>query len=111
MCNCYSINADKGADKQVELDPNPYFKCDSKSKKVYVDSCISHVIKHLWKNGVWTRNCCCGHNGNFFEKVDDIPSIIFENKLSKEKADKIRKLIKEVDNREFKILSWTLTEV
>ena len=73
-------------------------------KTVCVDACISHVIKHIWNNGVFTKGSCCGHNGKYGK-----PSIILDSSIKN--ADKVRKLISEVDERDFKLMSWNLIEV
>lgn len=76
-------------------------------KPIYVDACIANVLQAIWDEEIYTLNSCCGHNGMFSEK----PSIVFEQNLTKEKADKIREIIKRVDDRDFKLMSWILTEV
>lgn len=69
---------------------------------ICVDACIAEIIKHIWAHGIMTLNSCCGHN-----KLE--PSIILEQGCSEEKALKVKALIAEIDNREFKLLSWKLT--
>ena len=45
----------------------------TKHKEVItVDTCIADEIKALWKQGIQTRGCCCGHGGHLgFIQVDD----------------------------------------
>ena len=65
MCNC--VNVKIGSyDNQVEL-PRP--KCmmgrtegSSNPKTICVDKCIAEEIQYLWKLGIRTTGCCCGHN-------------------------------------------------
>jgi len=32
------------------------------SGEICIDKCIVNEIKFLWKNGIKTYGCCCGHN-------------------------------------------------
>lgn len=106
MCNCHSYNAGKGENKEVVLE-NPY---SPTKKKVCIDRCITPVIKHLWKNKIPTYGSCCGHGGKYFKK-EKRSNIIITDNANKEYVDNVKKLIKEVDDRKFKILSYVLTEV
>lgn len=103
MCNCYSYNGGFGTEPQVVLDPNEYFDWDSKSKSVFVDACISEQIKKLWEKGIWTRGCCCGHNGKFGNA-----NVILD---ATEKPAKAINFLKEIDpNRDWDVLQWQLTK-
>lgn len=107
MCNCHSYNRDNqdsGKEQNKILNPKDYFDFQGEEKLICVDACIAHVIEHLWKNKIWTLNSCCGHNN-----LD--PSIIFDHNMSDEDAKLVKRLIKEVDSREFEILSWKLCKV
>ena len=102
MCKCISNNQpeDWQTDKLVPL------KYDD-SGIVGIDFCIATTIKHLWDNGIATGGSCCGHN-------QENPSIVIQkNKLepAKKEAEKIRKLIAEVDDREWIIYSWILKSI
>jgi hypothetical protein len=113
MCNCWSVGLDLESFAETKKDrpellfPWDYFPKETFTKSVAVDKCIAHVIKHLWKNGVWTDNSCCGHNGAFCGKG---PSIVFEHFPSKKEGEKIHKLIKEADDRVFVLQAWKLTK-
>ena len=61
-------------------------------RTVCIDREIVDVIKYLWKNNINTFGCCCGH------KMMK-PSVIIEKD-----TDKVKKIISEVDNREWEIL-------
>lgn len=92
MCDC-----ERGKATAVRYSP-------IQRKMISLDQCIDHVLAHLWANNITTHGCCCGHN---IEK----PSIIFDDKLTKKDGDKLRQIIKQVDDREFKLLSWNLAEI
>ena len=34
------------------------------SGKICIDKCILNEIKFLWKSGIKTYGCCCGHSKN-----------------------------------------------
>jgi hypothetical protein len=98
-CNCRSYNLDIGSTPEVIM-VWPWGDSPDFDYSVAIDACISHVIRRLWDAGINTQNSCCGHN-------KEKPSIIFdENSLSKSRADEIRKIIKEVDDRDFDIICW-----
>jgi len=107
VCNCHSYNwdnPDSGKEQNVMLNPKEYFPFHGDEISVCVDKCIAHVISHLWLNNIWTLNSCCGHN--------KLPaSIIFDSGLSTKEANNIRRIIAEVDSREFEILSWKLCKL
>ena len=110
MCKCISYNRpeDYQTDKGVILIPpfpnKPVGESEVPHKKVVIDFCIADVIQHIWKNGIYTLGSCCGHNKSN-------PNVILESNTTKETADKVRKIIKEDDGREWKIMSWILTEI
>ncbi len=53
----------------VEAPSNIELKYNSpthnKKTNVSIDECIVSEIKSLWKKGIRTTGCCCGHNGIF----------------------------------------------
>lgn len=103
--NCKSYNKQIGEIPEVVL-PRPAFLRDGERVNgVPVDACLAKVIQHLWDHNVVTLNSCCGHGG----QVDDKPSIILGQ--AEYKLETIRKLIAEVDDRDFKLLQWKLIEV
>ncbi len=62
-CRCVSYNNPQPdqVDPEVILYPvnhGPAFP----TKSVCVDACIAPVIEALWRKGIWTFGCCCGHN-------------------------------------------------
>lgn len=68
MCNCKNIKVGS-YNNQIELDPPihmfPLRNCLGEIKKyqtICVDKCISNEIIDLWKCGITTIGCCCGHN-------------------------------------------------
>ena len=82
----------------------PFGEKSPEPKKIPIDACIAPVIKHLWEHNIVTRNSCCGHGYKN-------PEIIVDENTHPQNADMIRKLIAEVDEREFGILSWKLTKI
>lgn len=74
-CDCKSYNQPEitGPVEEVILDPRPLFAFATKT--VCVDACISDQILNLWKAGVFTRSCCCGHGKRppevFIDSPDD----------------------------------------
>lgn len=66
MCDC--VNVEIGSFKNSVLIKNPITR-----KKVYIDKCILPEIRVLWRKGIHTTGCCCGHNKT-------APSIVVTNK-------------------------------
>lgn len=93
-CNCRSYNWEIG-----EV-PERILGYPFTGNTVCIDACIAHVLEHLWENGIETLGSCCGHG-------KDSPSIV----LSQDNAERVRRLIADVDNRQFKLLFWRLVEV
>jgi hypothetical protein len=71
---------------------------------VGVDEEIVDTIKHLWKNKIITLGCCQGIKGSY----KGTPNLIIEQGYKEKDILKIKKLIKEVDNRDWTILQWRL---
>ena len=110
-CNCRSYNnpeISEGLNDEVVLDVPPSFGFtypDGTPKtSISIDACIVHVIRRLWSKGVITMGCCCGHG-------ESNPSIIFDNGMTSDQAENIAKIISQVDDRKFKILSWKLVDL
>lgn len=106
-CKCISQNRPNKTQKVpcVKIIPpfpnRPYGSVSTPHKPVLIDACIVKVLEHLWVNNIYTLNSCCGHNwGN--------PSIVLENNTHEENAEVVRKLIAEVDKREWDIQTWKL---
>lgn len=112
MCKCVSSAIGKTTkwqtDKQVKLIPpfptRPFGGKSTPHKPIYVDACIVKVLKYLWERNIYTKSSCCGHN-------TQNPSIVVESNLPEESAKIIRKLIAEVDDREWEICSWKLIKM
>ena len=65
MCNC--VNVKIGSyDNQVELIRPLYMlgrtEGSSNPLTICIDKCIVDEIQYLWKMGIRTTGCCCGHN-------------------------------------------------
>ena len=110
MCKCISYNlpekqqTDASVVMRLPFPNKPVGEPEVPHKKVSIDFCIANTIKHLWENGIYTKGSCCNHNKGK-------PSIVVNEKTTKEEADKIRKIIKEVDGRDWIIYSWILTKI
>ncbi|WP_299501453.1 hypothetical protein [Mucilaginibacter sp.] len=46
------------------------------STSIAIDGCIVEDIIHLWRNGIITTGCCCGHNGYFPRMVNVNPESV-----------------------------------
>lgn len=104
-CNCRSYNKGVGEIEEcVIYPPENMSGLDTNGNGICVDACIVHVISFLWSKGVVTLGSCCGHNENK-------PTIIVSNGKWIDSVDEIKKLISEVDNRDFDILSWNLINI
>lgn len=62
--------------KEILIPPNKFIKCnfsDEYKTQIEVDSCIANEVKDLWRFGIHTTGCCCGHGQHvgFIEVVDD----------------------------------------
>lgn len=80
-CSCKNIipQSQECYDRMILLDiPEHMIKYrenrvkDGFGDKIIIDPCIVDEIKMLWKNGIITYGCCCGHNiMNPYVNVDD----------------------------------------
>jgi len=57
MCKCKNVEIGS-YDNQVELRAPKW----SRRGTICVDKCLATEIKELWKMGIRTTGCCCGHN-------------------------------------------------
>ena len=96
-CNCHSYNSEVGET------PNRLMTAPD-GKEVCIDECIADTLQHLWDQGTETINSCCGHG-----RIR--PSIILEQGCTKRHAAFIRASIKQVDSRDFDLLSWHLIKI
>jgi len=70
-----------------------------RNRKVCIDREISKTIQYLWDNCVNTLGCCYGH------KIRK-PSVIVSGDY---KIKDIKRIISEIDNREWEIIRKKLT--
>ena len=76
--------------------PTPVWMKRKRRATIEVDACCAEVLTHLWENGIDTLYHCCGH----WSGSD--PYLILAAGCT-ESVDTIKKLIKQVDNREWRI--------
>jgi len=57
MCDC--VNVEMGSYANTVTLKAPSW---SSKEFITVDKCLSCEIIMLWRNGVMTTGCCCGHN-------------------------------------------------
>lgn len=78
MCNCKNITSQskEAFNRMVTLEiPNNVeirFNNPENKKRTHIgiDSCIAKEIQELWKQGIVTTGCCCGHNNsNLFSYI------------------------------------------
>ncbi len=96
MCECDCYDKDK-----CEILILPDY-IERTGRTICVDNCIVDIVKFLWKNNIYTESCCCSHNGKFGN-----PSIVIGQD---EDPLYVKKLIKEIDDREFDIFQWRLVK-
>lgn len=107
-CNCKSSNRPDIGTEPARLVEMPKSMQHGEVTHCSIDPCIIPAIQHLWNNGIVTLNSCCSHNGKLGGAN---PSIVFMNGLTEEDGTKIRKLLQEVDDRDFDLLSWNLLHI
>jgi len=67
-----------------------------------IDHCIAPAIHDLWwVQGIETRGSCCGHG-------EEGPSVIIEYAAD---AGRAHAALRDIDGREWRVLSWILTEL
>ena len=108
MCDCKSYNHGTGTTPVVVLTPPKEwgltYGSGGEKGGVCIDACIAPVIQELWDNGIVTKGSCCGHGKR-------VPSICLENDKDDRYGRKVRGVIKQVDSREFELLTWRLVTV
>lgn len=62
--------------KSILTPPPKFIKCncsDDYKDAVRVDACLADEIEELWKHGIKTCGCCCGHGFSlgFIEVTDE----------------------------------------
>lgn len=67
MCNC--VNVEMGSyDNQVAVPVPDYIELlmnapgQARRETVCIDACLFDEVKALWRVGITTTGCCCGHN-------------------------------------------------
>lgn len=96
MCDCHSYNKPNLGGKRSEIVLNaPSW---SSKKTICIDACIADTIQMLWKNGIETLGCCCGHGKK-------CPSVVIAESMN---GAKVYKLLKANDDREWEVLQWKL---
>ena len=65
LCKCVNIKIGS-YDNQVMLKRPEHMigrtEGSSNKKFICIDKCLSEEIQYLWKLGIRTTGCCCGHN-------------------------------------------------
>lgn len=62
ICPCQTALVEPGSyDGQVELVPPPFLQGSGTERGISVDACLALEISNLWKLGIQTLECCCGH--------------------------------------------------
>jgi hypothetical protein len=89
---------------EVVLDLPEGIATHRQNRTVCIDSCIVEAIKHLWKKGYQTLGCCCGHGKSN-------PSIIIADSYGDVEILAILLELSQVDNRDWDIFQWRLTQV
>lgn len=62
-CNCRSHSKPEWGGTRPEI-IMPYQVYFPDAQPVSIDECIAPEMLALWREGVRTIGCCCGHNGN-----------------------------------------------
>ena len=77
---------------------------DKEQRSISADKCMVKVLTYLWKNNIETKSHCCGHGKR-------PPSIVVNEVYGDDEIEKICKIIKEVDSRDFEIYQWKIALV
>ena len=100
QCQCISYNHPKPNQSvgEVILDHAQYFP-DTQRKTICVDACIAEQIESLWKAGIRTTGCCCGHNESCWIDVAI---------LSPKDVERACVLLGEIDERLWHVWAYSL---
>ena len=60
MCDCENVEIGS-YDRQVCLAP-PTHMAREDGRGISVDACLAYEVTMLWRMGIKTTGCCCGHN-------------------------------------------------
>lgn len=99
---CASYNWELGGLPQI-LVPKPAWS-DRNGDTIALDHCLATTVQALWEAGYITLSSCCGHGKN-------APSLVLEGGVGPEVVASIRRLIADVDGREFRLYQWQIVEV
>ncbi len=79
MCKCTGRDNPKN---KLKIPDNITIRYNNPERKerefVYIDKCLVDEVKGLWKLGIITTGCCCGHNireGYIGVSDKDIPTM------------------------------------
>jgi len=61
MCDCINV-AIGSYDNQVQVIRPNHMMVDNRILDICLDRCIADEVIQLWKIGISTTGCCCGHN-------------------------------------------------
>ncbi len=102
MSACRSYNWDIGTTGEVTLDPNRFFEWTVPANPVLVDAGIAKQILELWRAGIWTHSCCCGHGRQN-------PSVVIAEESDAEAAKVL--LASSDPGRRWGVMQWRLVTV
>lgn len=51
-----------GSTPESVLTPPQFIQAALKRDTICVDACIVDVLEDVWRHGLMTYGCCCGHN-------------------------------------------------
>ncbi len=103
-CDCKSYNLGGGKRPEVVLDLPDNIDTEKKNRTVCIDACIAAAIKTLWSKGYETLGCCCGHG-----KTN--PGIVIAGGYGDADVLTILLELSQVDERDWDIFQWKLTQV
>jgi len=67
---------------------------------ISIDACIVNDIQILWKEGIQTLSCCCGHKEN-------APSIVIDSKYNNKEIDNIINILGGTESdHEWELWAW-----
>lgn len=80
MCGCVGIEVGSYANQVLLPAPSHMSKANGYS----IDACLAEEVQDLWRQGIRTTGCCCGHNklppfiGVDFDDVDRMKALGYE---------------------------------
>ena len=88
----------------IVVDLPAHIMPDRESRTVCIDECIVPQIQALWKEGVQTLGCCCGHG-------KDECDVILPSTSDPTATATAYWVLDGVDHRRWSIKQWKLVEV